>query len=118
MDLNHLHLHVKDLEKSQIFYQNYFGFQERIRQHNILFLRNPEGFELALMPESKPNIFPFWFHFGFRLNQPEEVRKLYDQMQKEKVLIEKPIFEDEEFVSFRCLDPDEYKIEVYWEKEG
>ena len=71
-----------------------------------------------LMPEAKPNIFPFWFHFGFRLNQPQEVRKLYDQMQKEKVLIEKPIYEEEQFVSFRCLDPDEYKIEVYWEKEG
>ena len=27
----------------------------------------------------------------------------------------KPLFETEDFVSFRCTDPDGYAIEIYWE---
>ena len=30
MDLNHLHLRVRDLERSQRFYETYFDFRERV----------------------------------------------------------------------------------------
>ena len=36
-------------------------------------------------------------------------------MKKEKVVIEKELMDYENLVSFRCLDPDNHKIEVYLE---
>lgn len=113
--LNHLHLHVRDLPRSQRFYESYLGFREHIRHGEILFLRNEDGFDLALAPEVDPESFPEWFHFGFRLAAPEAVRELYSRMSDEGVRIRKPLLDDEDLVSFQCLDPDGYHIEVYWE---
>jgi len=115
MDLNHLHLHVRDLLRSQRFYESYFGFRERMQVGDILFLRNAEGFDLALVPDAKTQSFPEWFHFGFRLPTSEEVRLLHARMVSEGVVLNKSLFEAVDLVSFRCLDPDGYKIEIYWE---
>jgi catechol 2,3-dioxygenase-like lactoylglutathione lyase family enzyme len=76
LDLNHLHLHVKNLDRAQRFYESYFQFREHMRYGDILFLRNTSGFDLALVPDRKPSSFPEWFHFGFRLADPRAVRKL------------------------------------------
>ena len=58
MDLNHLHLHVKNLDRAQRFYESYFRFREHMRYDNILFLRNASGFDLALVPDRKRSTFP------------------------------------------------------------
>jgi hypothetical protein len=31
------------------------------------------------------------------------------------VQLAKPLYEDSTFMSFRCVDPDGYAVEVYWE---
>lgn len=67
MDINHIHLAVKDLQNSMSFYSQNFGFQHRINHGKIVFLTNADGFD-------------------------------YD-----------------DFVFFRCTDPDGYALEVYWE---
>lgn len=115
MDLNHLHLHVKDLARSQNFYQTYLGFKEDRRCDEILFLRNKEGFDLALLQDWKPEPLPSWFHFGFGLTSADEVRQLYSRLRAEGIRIDKPLYEEKDLVSFRCLDPDGYRIEFYWE---
>lgn len=51
MDLNHLHLHVHDLNKTRKFYETYFDFKEHTWHGQILFLRNRDEFDLALMPD-------------------------------------------------------------------
>lgn len=38
-------------------------------------------------------------------------------MNVARVPIVKPLYKDESLVSYRCLDPDGYGIEVYWEAE-
>jgi len=115
MDLNHLHLHVLDTEKSRKFYENYFNFKERTWHGEILFLRNESGFDLALMPDKNDWKFPEWFHFGFRLNSPEEVKSVFEKIKNggEKIDTELEVYDD--FVFFRCLDKDNYKLEIYWE---
>jgi catechol 2,3-dioxygenase-like lactoylglutathione lyase family enzyme len=110
--LNHLHLHVKNVNRAQRFYESYFRFREHMRHGDILFLRNKSGFDLALVSDQKPSSFPDWFHFGFRLAGPRAVRKLQKRMSSEGVPVDE--LEDYgEYVSFRCTDPDGYSIEVY-----
>jgi catechol 2,3-dioxygenase-like lactoylglutathione lyase family enzyme len=58
---------------------------------------------------------PPWFHFGLRLDSAQRVRAMLADMQAEGVTIVKSIYEDDEFASFRCADPDGHPIEIYWE---
>jgi len=59
---------------------------------------------------------PAWFHFGYRLNSARDVVDLHGRMSASDVVVLKPLYEDDELVSFRCADPDGYAIEIYWEK--
>ena len=113
MDLNHLHLHVKNLNRAKRFYESYFQFREHMRVANILFLRNASGFDLALVPDRAPGSFPEWFHFGFRLASEAAVRRLHRRMVAEGVDAEE-IEEYDGYVTFGCEDADGYAIEVYW----
>jgi len=114
MDLNHLHLHVTNLVRAQRFYESYFRFRERARHGNILFLRNSNGFDLALAPDRTRFSFPEWFHFGFRLGSARAVRKLHSRMISDGVQVE-DLEEYPDYVTFRCKDTDGYGIEIYWE---
>jgi catechol 2,3-dioxygenase-like lactoylglutathione lyase family enzyme len=114
MDLNHLHLHVKNLDRAKRFYESYFGFRERVRHADILFLRNTSGFDLALAPDRKSSSFPHWFHFGFRLGSVRALRELHGRMTSEGIEVD-DVEEYPGYVTFRCVDSDGYAIEVYWE---
>jgi catechol-2,3-dioxygenase len=114
MDLNHLHLHVRNLDKAKRYYESYFGFRARVRHGDILFLRNTRGFDLALVPDRRPSSLPDWFHFGFRLATVRAMRTLHDRMVSEGIEVG-DIEEYPGYLTFRCADPDGYGIEVYWE---
>ena len=114
MDLNHLHLHVRNVDRSKRFYESYFGFRERVRHGNIVFLRNTSGFDLALVPDRAALSLPEWFHFGFRLGDARAVQTLRDHMSSQDVHVQ-DIEEYPGYITFRCADPDGYGIEVYWE---
>lgn len=113
MDLNHLHLHVRNLQHAKLFYESYFQFREHMRHGDILFLRNASGFDLALVPDPTPQSFPEWFHFGFRLGSEDAVRKLYRRLMAAGVELQE-IEEYDGYTTFSCEDPDGYPIEVYW----
>lgn len=116
MRLNHLHLHVSSVARSREFYARFFGLRDHVTHGEILFMRDAdEGMDLALAPAESVEPLPYWFHFGFRLPNAEQVCQLHEQMQTEGVKILQPLEELEGFVFFRCADPDGYAIEVYWE---
>ncbi len=116
MRLNHLHLHVTNLAHSQEFYEKYFGFVEHTKHGEIVFLRDaPDGLDLALAPADIADAFPEWFHFGFRLESDTAVQTLFTQMQDNACSVA-PLERYDDFVFFRCSDPDGYVIEVYWEQ--
>src|SRR5207247_542426 len=115
MDPNHLHLHVRDSALSQRFYESWFEFRPHARHGDLVFLRNAHGFDLALMPDPEPARLPDWFHFGFRLESADAVRRLYARMKSDGVAFRRPLHEDGDLVSFRCEDPDGHAVEVYWE---
>ena len=113
--LNHLHLHVRSVERARAFYVNYFGLRDHVSHGDVLFMRDVhDGLDLALAPAETLDAFPSWFHFGFRLERPDDVRELHRRMAHDG--IEPTQLEQlPDFVAFRCNDPDGYQIEVYWE---
>jgi catechol 2,3-dioxygenase-like lactoylglutathione lyase family enzyme len=115
--LSHLGLPVRDLQRSRRFYETHFGFDAGPATEcddGVLIIRNAEGFDLALAPAGEPGPLPPFLHFGFRLPGPEEVAGLRARLVAAGVAIR----EDEDqpgFRSFKCLDPDGYVVEAYWQ---
>jgi catechol 2,3-dioxygenase-like lactoylglutathione lyase family enzyme len=53
-------------------------------------------------------------HFGFHLDSDAEVRAVLQHVRADGVeIIEHD--DDSDGVSFKCVDPDGHRIEVYWE---
>jgi catechol 2,3-dioxygenase-like lactoylglutathione lyase family enzyme len=114
MRLNHLHLHVADVNRAATFYENYFGMQRHIWHGPILFLRDEGGLDLALAPGAQDRL-PPWFHFGFRLPSADDVLALHARLLRDAGDTVTSLLNEPDLVSFRCRDPDGYLIEVYWE---
>ncbi len=117
MHLNHLGLPVRDKARSLAFYARYFDFDPGTAQQypdGTTIVRNPQGFDLALHPGEVRDDAMGFLHFGFRVREPSKVRDLLAQMRSDGVTV---VEHDEEpaLVSFKCLDPDGWRVEVYWE---
>ena len=115
MQMNHLHLHVRDVGRARAFYERWFGFRKHTQHGPILFLRDDADLDLALAPDDEPAGLPAWFHFGFRLDSGDAVRTMHDAMRDDGVQIAQHLQSWDDLVVFRCADPDGYQIEVYWE---
>jgi hypothetical protein len=77
----------------------------------------PTLLDLALHPGELPDQLPAFLHFGFQLPDANAVRELLVRMEVDGV----PILErwDESgYVAFKCLDPDGWRVEAYWEPVG
>jgi catechol 2,3-dioxygenase-like lactoylglutathione lyase family enzyme len=118
MHLLHLGLPVRDVDRSQLFYTAYFGFDPATAQRypdGTVIIRNGDGFDLALHATDDAGQPQPFLHFGFRLAAGEEVRAALGRVRADGIeIIEHD--DDPEMVSFKCLDPDGHRIEVYWEQ--
>lgn len=117
MYLGHLGLPVRDYERSLAFYAAHFGFDPataRTYADGTVIVRNADRFDLALHPTTDEINAPAFLHFGFAMPGPDEVRGLEAKLRESGVTI---VEHDEEpgLISFKCLDPDGWRIEVYWE---
>lgn len=118
MRLNHIGLPIREEARSVAFYATYFGFDpETARRYSdgTVIVRNADGFDLALHPGVVPPDGPMFLHFGFFVPGPDEVRALLGRMRGAGVSIVEH-HDEPKIVSFKCLDPDGWRIEVYWEK--
>jgi catechol 2,3-dioxygenase-like lactoylglutathione lyase family enzyme len=117
MRLSHLGLPVRDSDRSQLFYATYFGFDPataQTYQDGTVIIRNADGFDLALHATHDTGAPQPFLHFGFRLDAPADVRAALARVRTDGIeVIEHD--DDEDMVSFKCLDPDGHRIEVYWE---
>jgi catechol 2,3-dioxygenase-like lactoylglutathione lyase family enzyme len=117
MDLNHLNLRVGDVEACRDFYQRHFRFEPAFEAEGGYFLRNAEGFLLALVPSAPHRPLPEGFHIGFALPDPGDVATLHAELAAAAVRLTE--IDDhrpgESYVTFRCWDPDGTEVEVYWD---
>ena len=115
--LRHLALPVRDHKRSLRFYGTYFEFNPATAQSypdGTVIVRNAERFDLALHPATEAVPLATFLHFGFAMASPEAVRALRTRLERDGV----PIVErddEPDLVSFKCLDPDGWRVEVYWE---
>ena len=117
MDLNHLNLRVRDAVACRDFYVRHFGFRPAFEADGGYFVRNDEGFLLALMPAVEHQPLPPGVHIGFGLKAPDDVENLHARLN-ESGASTSDLYDhrpDEEYVTFRCWDPDGSEVEVFWE---
>lgn len=118
LNLNHIHIGTKNIIKSQRFFEDYLGFRKKEDHGDGVFLDNDAGFLIAIDPVDQVPQLPSWFHFGFCLEDPKEVKLIYDKMKEGGVAFARDYKEfGNDAVSFFCLDPDGYKYEVSWHRE-
>lgn len=119
MHLRHLAIVVTDQLRSREFYEGYFGFdpaRARYCDDEVLMLRDADGFTLALKPGPEAEPLPAFFHMGFRVESPQRVTEMLEVMRAAgNPIVEQNI--EPAYVSFKCLDPDGYRVEVSWEPE-
>ena len=115
--MDHLAIPVRDQERSRRFYESYFGFGARPPRRDddgVLMLYDAKRFALALGPSDTPISPPSWMHFGLRLPDRDAVIALRDRLAADGVeLVEE--WDERDYVSVKCRDPDGYIVEASWE---
>jgi catechol 2,3-dioxygenase-like lactoylglutathione lyase family enzyme len=117
--MTHLALAVHDQERSRRFYENYLGFDaEPPRRYDdgVLMLYNADGFALAFGPTDEPIQLPRFLHFGIGVPTPDGVRAFQERLRADGVPIVEE-WDEPDYVSVKCRDPDGYVVEVAWEPE-
>jgi catechol 2,3-dioxygenase-like lactoylglutathione lyase family enzyme len=116
LHLAHLNLTVRDVDRSVAFYRQWFGFSgsPRLYPDGTVFVTDADGFDLALHPGDPPQPAAPAVHFGFRCNRAEEARRVHASLAAAGIPITES-YDAPDHVSVKCLDPDGYVIEVYWE---
>jgi catechol 2,3-dioxygenase-like lactoylglutathione lyase family enzyme len=117
MQLAHLGLPVTDIERSRRFYETYFGFDPATAQQyddGTVIIRDSGHFDLALHPSTDIGELPQFLHFGFRLDDADEVRRLRGRLESDQVTVIE-FYDEPALCSLKCLDPDGHRVEVYWE---
>lgn len=77
-------------------------------------LYDARGFALALGPAEGEVVAPAWMHFGVALPDRQAVLALRDRLARDGVeLVEE--WDEPEYVSVKCRDPDGYVVEAWWE---
>jgi catechol 2,3-dioxygenase-like lactoylglutathione lyase family enzyme len=120
VDLNHLNLRVRDPGACRAFYQEHFGFRPAFDADGGHFVRNDEGFLLALVPADPHRPLPDGVHIGFGLDDPGQVEDVHRGLRGAGARTS-PVEDfrpDEAYVTFRCWDPDGTEVEVFWSGPG
>jgi catechol-2,3-dioxygenase len=118
MNIQHLHLHVRDRRVAESFYEEWLGLTVARRGERLTFMTDGGGFDLALMQDDEAAPLPAWFHFGCKLPSAMDVQALHAAMTERGLPMVQPLCCDETMASFRVRDPDGYSIEIYWEEPG
>jgi len=110
---------VSDQQRSKRFYETYFGFDAnppRRYPDGTLMLYNHEGFALALGQTDEAIRLPTFLHFGVTLPTPDDVHEFRDRLAADGVPIV-GTWDEPEYVSVKCRDPDGYVVEAAWEPD-
>lgn len=108
--LTHLSLGVSNVGESERFYGEILGLPtQRVDDH--VEIRWSDDFLLVLT--SSPPAGRGKFHFGFRVASPEEVDAWAARLRERGVaIVTGPSSETGRRQMF-CIDPDDYKLEIY-----
>ncbi|MBV8332141.1 MAG: VOC family protein [Candidatus Eremiobacteraeota bacterium] len=112
LKLTHLTLGVANLGISERFYGDVLGLPTK-RVDDQVEIRWTDAFLLILT--ASPPAGRGKFHFGFRVGRPEEVDRWAERLREKGVEIVIGPSGDNGRRQLYCIDPDDYKIEIYSE---
>jgi catechol 2,3-dioxygenase-like lactoylglutathione lyase family enzyme len=116
----HLALPVQDEARSRRFYEAYFGFDAETAERmsdGVLMLFDGIGTALALKETVEPISLPGFLHFGFRsADSAAEVEAFRERLRDDGVPIVEE-WDEPDYVSVKCRDPDGYVVELAWSPE-
>jgi catechol 2,3-dioxygenase-like lactoylglutathione lyase family enzyme len=114
----HIALAVSDQARSRHFYETYFEFDPAtawVADDGVLLIEGRGDVTLALGQTDEPITLPAFLHFGFRAAaDPDEVRAFRDRLAGDGIEIAE-FWDEPDYVSVKCRDPDGYVIEFAWE---
>ena len=114
----HLALAVRNQARSRRFYETYFEFDPEtawVAEDGVLLIEGRDGVTLALGETDEPIELPSFLHFGFRsAADSDEVRAFRDRLAADGIEIA-DFWDEPDYVSVKCRDPDGYLIEFVWE---
>lgn len=111
--LSHVALTVSDRERSAAFYGEHFGLTDRVHDdEHLLILGADDGSLIALSEGPVPGGLPRTNHFGFRLENADEVRSARERLRSAGVT-ESEWQDDHGFVRVQVIDPDGYRVELF-----
>ena len=117
--MDHLAIPVVDQQRSRRFYETYFDFGARPARRfddGVLMLYDAKGFALALGPAAGTIAPQSWMHFGIGLPDRDAVLALRDRLVGDGVELVGE-WDEPDYVSVKCRDPDGYIVEASWEPE-
>ena len=112
-----MNLRVRDAAACRDFYEAHFGFRPAFEADGGFFVRNDDGFLLALIPAEPHQPLPEGFHIGFQLADADAVVAMHADLEGAGVRTGEiqDLRPGESYVTFRCWDPDGTEIELFWE---
>ena len=116
--LTHLAIAVRDIQRTQKFYQDVFDMQTMYHEVGFLQLTTPGSNDILVFEEKKEASIGHTggiAHFGFRLKDPADIDEMVNRVKLAGgVIIDKGEFvPGSPFVFFK--DPDGYQVEVWYE---
>lgn len=112
MPLNHVALTVSDRERSAAFYGRHFDLAERVHEDDhLLILADAGGSLLALSEGPVPDGLPRTNHFGFQLDNAEQVNAARRRLREAGVI--ELEWQEEGLTRVQVADPDGYRVEFY-----
>ena len=111
--LNHVALTVSDRELSAAFYGQHFGLTERVHDdEHLMILASRDGSLVALREGPVPRGLPGTNHFGFQLEDGDQVRRARERL-REAGVVETEWQDAHGFVRVQVADPDGYRVELF-----
>ena len=114
--LSHINLEVKDPDRSLKFYSEMFGVKEYYRDADSIQVLGPgEKDVLAFVRSDNAGKQGGLSHFGFRLQDPAEIKVALDTARSLGVTIKSTGEFSPGYPYLYLLDPDGYEIEIWYE---
>jgi catechol 2,3-dioxygenase-like lactoylglutathione lyase family enzyme len=115
MKINHIDLHVSDVDAAREFFERFFGLRCAYqRRGQIAILEDEAGFQLGVsnLRGSPPPAYPPDFHVGFVLERTGEVREIHDSLKAAGIGMKFELQEAGPSLAFQCVGPDAIPVEV------
>ncbi|WNG36862.1 VOC family protein [Archangium violaceum] len=114
MKLNHIDLHVPDVQRAVLFFERYFDFELQSNRTSpaIAILSDRHGFVLVLQRLKDPaHVYPEGFHVGFLVENEDIVLGFHERVRSDGLEVSQ-VLRNNRGVLVYCKAPGDILVEV------